>query len=84
MGEVGAPGRYDLERPVDVLQALAIAGGPGAFAARNRIQVRRQAADGERVMLFDYESLEDGATPRQLVELRDGDVIIVPERGLFD
>lgn len=84
IGEVGQPGRYDVETPIDLLQALALSGGPGVFAARDRVQVRRRASDGESVMLFDYEQIEDGATPAQFVALEDGDVIVVPERGLFD
>jgi polysaccharide export outer membrane protein len=84
LGEVRAPGAYQLATPVSLLQALAVSGGVDVFAARNRIQVRRRAEDGETLMLFDYESIEDGAVPAQSIELMDGDVVIVPERGLFD
>lgn len=87
LGQVGSPGAVPLEkgRSVDLLQALALVGGPGPFAATDRIQVRRQtAAGGEEVMFFDYRVVEDGATPSRRILLRDGDVIVVPERGLFD
>ena len=42
LGEVARPGRYeyDPEAPITVLQALTLAGGPSAFAAIGRIQVR--------------------------------------------
>jgi Periplasmic protein involved in polysaccharide export len=80
IGAVNAPGAYDVELPIDVLQALANAGGPDVFAARDRIQVRRAA----EVLFFDYEQIEDGAVPPNLIEMADGDVLVVPERGLFE
>jgi polysaccharide export outer membrane protein len=84
LGQVGAPGRYDVLRPVDILQALALAGGPGVFAARERIQVRRRESGGDVLMLFNYDDVEEGRVPLAPIDLRDGDVIVVPERGLFE
>ena len=61
VGEVQRPGVFAFETPVTVLQALALAGGPGPFAARDRIQVRRVREDGgETLEIFDYDALEDG------------------------
>jgi polysaccharide export outer membrane protein len=84
IGEVRAPGRYDVELPLDALQALAIAGGPDVFAARSRIQIRRRGAEGETVQIFDYDLVEEGATPSASIGLREGDVIVVPTRRLFE
>lgn len=85
IGSVGGPGRYDVVLPLDILQALSIAGGPGVFAASDKIQIRRTSESGaQTVMLFDYDQIEDGAAPANLIPLMDGDVIVVPERGLFD
>lgn len=84
LGQVQGPGRYDLEPPVDVLQALAVAGGPAVFAARDRIQIRRRVDGSDVMILFDYDQVEDGMVPIQPIELQDGDVIVVPERGLFE
>mgnify|MGYP005857013503 CR=1 FL=1 len=81
VGQVGAPGRYDVEFPIDVLQMLATAGGPGPFAALGRIQLRRSGGD---VSIFDYRLVENGVVPINLLQLGDGDVIVVPERGLFE
>jgi len=86
MGEVNKPGRYalELERPVSVLQALSIAGGLGIFAARSRIQVRHTIGATESVQLFDYDAIESGDASGAPIMIEDGDVIVVPERGLFN
>lgn len=84
IGQVAQPGRYDIETPIDLLQALAIAGGPGVFAATERIQVRRRIDGSESVFLFDYDAIEDGLVPSEAILLSDGDVIVVPQRGLFE
>lgn len=88
LGEVTRPGRYeyDLEEPINVMNALTLAGGLGPFAARTRIQVREQIAQTETLRLFDYDAVEDGLinTARNLTALSDGAIIIVPERGLFE
>lgn len=85
LGEVQRPGALDVVLPIDALRALALAGGPGTFAARNRIQIRRRALDGgETVFIFDYEALERGAIPSADIRLSADDVILVPERRLFE
>jgi polysaccharide export outer membrane protein len=84
LGEVRAPGRYEVELPMDALQALALAGGPSTFAARNRVQVRRRVEGAETLTVFDYDQVEDGAAIPESIALAAGDVILVPERGLFD
>jgi len=84
IGQVANPGRFEILEPVNVLQALAIAGGPGVFAATRRIQVRKRDENGgETVTLFDYDAVQDGSGIA-LLEVGDGDVIVVPERGLFE
>lgn len=84
LGQVANPGRFEIEEPVDVLKALAIAGGPGVFAAKTRIQLRRRDENGgETVTIFDYEAVEEGVGLRHLV-VGSGDVLVVPERGLFE
>jgi polysaccharide export outer membrane protein len=85
LGEVNEPGRFtfDLEKPVTVLQALSLAGGLGVFAARKRVQVRRYAGDIETLLIFNYDAIESGEVLSQPLFIKDGDVIVVPERGLF-
>lgn len=89
VGEVNRPGPFQVEGEdqVDVLRALALAGGLGPFAANERIQVRTPLEEGGQVLrLFDYSAIEDGRVSAgfDLEPLVDGTVVVVPERGLFE
>jgi len=85
LGSVGRRGPVAVPGEVTVLEALAIAGGPTPFAATDRIQIRRFDENGEEeIMLFDYERIEDGMPVENNVQIFEGDIIYVPERGLFD
>ena len=84
-GEVIRPGSYVVRQPTTLMQAISLAGGVGPFAAKQRIQVRRRAAGGdETIFMFNYKAYEAGLDLEGNVTLRAGDVIMVPERGLFD
>lgn len=86
LGQVNNPGTIQIEAGTTLLQALALAGGPANFAATKRIQLRRtDASTGqERLYLFNYNAVERGGSIKSMIALRDGDVIIVPERRLFE
>ena len=86
LGEVRSPGPQEIETGTTLLQALALAGGPDRFAATKRIQLRRtDAGTGqERLYLFNYNAVERGGSIQSMIALREGDVIIVPERRLFE
>lgn len=86
LGEIGAPGAKRLERGTTVLQALASAGGFTRFAATKRILLRRSnPSTGEQsVSTINYKAIASGASTRSDIVLADGDVIIVPERRLFE
>src|SRR5664279_639013 len=84
-GEVSRPGSYVVRQPTTLMQAIALAGGVGPFAAKRRIQVRRRAPSGdETIFMFNYKAYEAGDDLEGNIRLRAGDVIMVPERGLFD
>lgn len=87
VGEVLRPGRYeyDAEKPISVLQAITLAGGPGVFANRKKIQVRDIDGTTETLAIYDYKAVEKGFGAAGLgMTLSDGAVIVVPERGIFD
>lgn len=84
-GEVSKPGPYLLRPGMSVVQGIAMSGGLGQFAARKRIQVRRKTNGGlETTFVFDYAAFEGGRDGAGNVDLQDGDVIIVPEKGLWE
>jgi len=86
MGEVGSPGKASIERGTNLLQFLAQSGGFTKFAATKRIQVRRtDSKTGQPlVYTFNYRAVEQGAAPVNSIVLQDGDIIVVPERRLFE
>jgi polysaccharide export outer membrane protein len=86
LGAVGSPGLREIEPGTTLLQAISLAGGFGRFAATRRIQLRRTdlQTGQERLFLFNFAAVERGAPIQSMVTLREGDVIIVPERRLFE
>jgi len=86
LGQVQAPGEVEIEAGTTLLQAIALAGGPDRFAATKRIQLRRTdpSTGQEKLYIFNYNAVERGGAIQSMITLRPGDVIIVPERRLFE
>jgi polysaccharide biosynthesis/export protein len=86
VGQVGEPGQREVEAGTTLLQAIALAGGLDRFAATKRIQLRRTdpATGQERLYIFNYRAVERGGAIQSMITLREGDVILVPERRLFE
>ena len=85
LGEVNNPGVVVVEPGTTLLQAIAIGGGVTRFAAIKRIQLRRTdpGTRVQNVITLNYKALANGAVSND-IELKDGDVILVPERRLFE
>lgn len=83
-GEILKPGYFPITNRLSVMQAIAMAGGFGPFAAKGRVQVRRKINGSESVLFFDYNAFESGTKLSGNIDLKGGDVIVVPERGLFE
>lgn len=83
MGEASAPGPKAVVPGTTFLQALSQAGGLTPFAATKRIQLRRATMPGQ-VITVNYAAIMRGAGMNLDPVLVEGDVIIVPERGLFE
>ena len=85
LGEVNAPGRVEVPAGTTLLQALAVSGGLTNFAATKRIQLRRSDTQGREVIYrFDYNAISRGAQITGATTVTDGDVILVPQRRLFE
>ena len=86
LGEVNNPGKVDVEPGTTLLQALSLTGGFTKFAATKRIQLRRvnPQTGGYVAFKFNYRAVEDGAQITGATKLAEGDVIVVPQRRLFE
>lgn len=86
VGQVGDPGMREVEAGTTLLQAIALAGGLDRFAATKRIQLRRAdpSTGQERLYIFNYNAVERGGAIQSMITMREGDVIVVPERRLFE
>lgn len=78
IGKVNRPGNYPINRPVDVMQALSLAGGTTPFAAVNDIRVLRRAGQEQVSMRFRYGDIEHGRNLAQNIILQSGDTVVVP------
>lgn len=86
LGEANEPGRKEVLHGTTLLQLLAEAGGLSRFAAAKRIQLRRvdPATKQETVYLFNYRTMGGSDSISGATVLAPGDVIVVPERRLFE
>jgi polysaccharide export outer membrane protein len=86
VGQVANPGVVEVEAGTTLLQAIALGGGLDRFAATKRIQLRRRdpSTGQERLYIFNYRAVERGGAIESMITLREGDVILVPERRLFE
>ncbi len=78
-GEVLKPDAYVASREIDVVQALALAGGLTEYANRSEIRVVRRGTDGQQqVFEFNYDRFKSGRDLEQNIVLRAGDLLVVP------
>jgi len=84
IGKVRAPGTFPLSRPLDVLQALSLAGGPGEFADVGSVMILRRQGDKPTVIRTRLTDVLRGRVSASdlsndsLPTLMSGDVVIVP------
>ena len=83
-GEIANPGRLDVTPGTTILQVVAQAGGLTRFAADSRILLRRIDPRTGLTLdyRFDFAGGTGGISPATV--LAPGDVIVVPERRLFE
>lgn len=77
-GQVHKPGTYPYANPMTISQAISLAGGFTAMAAREKVVVSRTIRDEQKIMQVDLLKIADGKAPNQYVE--PGDEVYVPER----
>jgi polysaccharide export outer membrane protein len=85
IGAANAPGRVQIPPGSTLLQALSAAGGLSPFAADKRVQLRRvDKAGNEKIYRVDYDAIERGASNVGTTRVYNGDVIVIPQRKLFE
>lgn len=78
IGQVNLAGVYAISHPTDVMQALSLAQGLSAYAAKNKIRILRRS-DGSQVAIpFKYGEVIKGENLKQNILLHNGDVVVVP------
>jgi len=79
VGEVEKPGSYPLADAATVLDALLAAGGLSEYAAGNRARLVRGEGTKRVETRIRLDDVLEGREGTENVELRDGDIIVVPE-----
>jgi polysaccharide export outer membrane protein len=78
IGKVNKPGNFLLSGPMDVMQALSLAGGVTAFASTNSIRVLRRSGEHLTSLPFKYRQVSNGRKLEQNILLQSGDTVVVP------
>ena len=78
VGKVNRPGEFVAARNVDVMQALAMAGGVTPFASVNNIKILRRVNGLQTALPFKYSQVESGRNLKDNIVLQAGDVVVVP------
>ena len=78
VGKVNRPGEFPFSRPLDVMQALSLAGGTTPFASLSSIRILRRDNGKQTAMRFDYGDIENGKALENNILLRSGDTVVVP------
>ncbi|GEA10951.1 SLBB domain-containing protein [Alteromonas sp. KUL49] len=77
MGEVQAPGAYEANEQVGLMDILANAGGPTRFAETRQIKILKESGENQ---LFDLSAYSEGLVSVEIPPIAPGDVIFVPEK----
>jgi len=77
IGKVNQPGRFEIRKNLDVLQALAVAGGLNPFAKEKEIGIFRKTDGKTTIFNFNYKEVSEGVNLDQNIMLQRGDVIVV-------
>jgi polysaccharide biosynthesis/export protein len=83
IGQFKTPGTYDYLSKMRLLDVMALAGGLGEKAGHTA-QIRRRGLSGEDItILIDLEKIINEGQSELNIEMNGGDVVFVPEAGMF-
>ncbi len=84
LGQVQSPGEFVMNTKIGVMQLISQAGGLTPYADKGKITIiRRTAQGGKEVIDFPYKKISRGKDLDKDIDLKPGDVVIVPDSGLF-
>ncbi len=83
IGAVNRPGEFQIGRPVDVMQALSLAGGLTPFAGEDSIKVLRREDGRDVAFPFYYSDVKRGRKLETNIPLKSGDIVVVSGQSLF-
>jgi polysaccharide biosynthesis/export protein len=83
IGQVGKPGEVVIGRHMGVMEALSQAGGLTPYASSGHIVVLRYVDGKKKSIDFPYDDVARGNHLERDVDLKPGDVVVVPTAGLF-
>lgn len=78
IGKVNRPGEFPFSQPIDVMQALSLAGGTTSFASLDEIHILRRVQSKQIALRFKYGEVERGRALEQNILLKSGDTVVVP------
>jgi len=78
IGNVNRPGVFDAKREINIVQAIAMAGGFTEWANKRKITIFRKYGGTEQVIKVNYNKIVSGAHPELNIPLQPGDTINVP------
>lgn len=78
VGQVNRPGEFPVNRFVDIVQAISMAGGTTPFAQLDSIKVLRREGANQIAIPFAYGDIAAGKRLQQNIVLKPGDTVLVP------
>lgn len=86
IGEATKSGKVSVQKGSTLLQVFSEMGGFSKFAAKKRVQLRRvdKKTGVEAIYKIDFDAIEKGLSTSGNLKVVEGDVILVPQRRLFE
>lgn len=78
IGKVNIPGEVKMDRPIDIMKALSLAGGLSTYANKSEIKVIRRENGKQKVIEFDYDRILEGKSLSSNILMQSGDILIIP------
>ena len=78
VGKVIHAGDFPFSSALDVMQAIALAGGTTPYAAINDIVILRRQNGQQKALHFHYSDVARGRELAQNIQLQSGDTVVVP------